>query len=111
MRALALSETTSGTSRVPTTSQVLSKVHGTVSSPLATGGAGDRFEQRVDAYALTLLLTGSRAPIITDSIVVEVHLQTKHLGWRTDDLLIVGEARPGVRRRVAIQSKRSFTIA
>ena len=83
----------------------------TIPSPVATGGGGERFEQRVDAYALALLLARTVAPVLLDSVVVEVHLQTRHLGWRTDDLLIVGEVRPGVTRKLAIQAKRSFTIA
>lgn len=82
-----------------------------VASPVATGGGGERFEQRVDAYALALLLARSTAPVLVDSVVAEVHLQTRHSGWRTDDLLIVGEVRPGVSRKLAIQAKRSFTIA
>ena len=83
----------------------------TVPSPLATGGAGERFEQRVDAYALALLLARSTAPVLVDAVVTEVNLQTRHLGWCTDDLLIVGEVRPGVTRKLAIQVKRSFTVA
>jgi hypothetical protein len=82
-----------------------------ISSPLATGGAGERFEQRVDAYALALLLARSTAPVLLDAVVTEVSLQTRHLGWCTDDLLIVGEVRPGVARKLAIQVKRSFTVA
>lgn len=82
-----------------------------VPSPLATGGAGERFEQRLDAYALALLLARSTAPVLLDSAVVEVKLQTRHLGWQTDDLLIVGETSPGVTRQLAIQAKRTFTIS
>jgi hypothetical protein len=43
--------------------------------------------------------------------VVEVRLQTRHLGWQTDDLLVVGETSPGVTRQLAIQAKRTFTIS
>ncbi len=83
----------------------------TVPSPIATGGGGERFEQRVDAFALALLLARSTAPVILDCLVVEVHLQIRHVGWRTDDLLIVGERAPGVTRRLAIQVKRTFTVS
>jgi hypothetical protein len=82
-----------------------------VSSPVATGGGGEQFEQHVDAYALALLLVGSTAPVLLDCSVTEVHLQTRHFGWRTDDLLIIGDAGPGVRRKLAIQAKRSFTVS
>lgn len=63
------------------------------------------------AYALALLLVRSDAPVLRDSVVSEVHFQTRRLGWRTDDLLIVAEPRPGVTRKLAIQSKRSFKIS
>jgi len=83
----------------------------TIPSPIATGGGGERFEQRVGAYALALLLVRSEAPVLRDAVVAEVHLQTRQLGWRTDDLLIVAEVRPGVTRKLAVQAKRSFTIS
>lgn len=83
----------------------------TVPSPIATGGGGERFEQHVGAYALALLLARSTAPVLVDSVMAKVHFQTRHLGWRTDDLLIIGEVRPGVSRKLAIQAKLSFTIA
>jgi hypothetical protein len=82
-----------------------------IPSPIATGGGGERFEQRLDAYALALLLARSTAPVLIDAVVTEVHLQTRHLGWCTDDVLIVGEVHPGARRRLAIQAKRSFTVS
>lgn len=84
---------------------------GPVPSPIATGGGGERFEQRVDAYVLALLLVGSTAPILIDTTVREVHLQTRHMGWHTDDLLIVGEQGPGQRRKLGLQVKRSFTVS
>jgi len=83
----------------------------TVHSPIATGGAGEHFEQHVDAFALALLLVGATPPILTNTSVVEVCLQTKHLGWRTDDLLIVGETGLGARRKLAAQVKRRFTVS
>lgn len=42
--------------------------------------------------------TGSRnslvraiAPILRDCVITEVHLQTNHLGWHTDDFLVVAD--------------------
>ena len=49
------------------------------------------FEQHVAAYWLAQLLVRCIPQILHDSAVVEVHLQTEHLGWHTDDFLIVGE--------------------
>ena len=60
-----------------------------VSSPAATGGAGTVFEQHVNAYWLAHLLVGAIPPILRDSTVFEVYLQTEHLGWNTDDFLVV----------------------
>jgi hypothetical protein len=48
---------------------------------------------------------------LLDSDVAAVHFQTRHLGWLTDDLLIVGEAGAGLTRRLAIQVKRRFTVS
>ena len=82
-----------------------------IPSPLATGGSGERFEQRVGAYALALLLVGATPPVLLDSRLVEVAFQTRRLGWETDDLLLVGEVTPGVHRKLAVQAKRTFTVA
>ena len=81
------------------------------SSPAATGGGGEQFEQHVAALALGLLLVRGMPPVLTDTSVVEVHLQTGHLGWGTDDVLVVGERSDGSRRRLALQAKRSFRVS
>jgi hypothetical protein len=60
-----------------------------VSSPISTGGEGVFFEQHVAAYWLAQLLVRSIPPILTDRGVTEVHFQTEHLGFNTDDFLIV----------------------
>ena len=83
----------------------------TISSPVATGGGGDHFEEHVAGFLLGLLLVRATPPILTDTSVVSVHLQTRHLGWRTDDVLVVGETSEGERRQLAIQSKRTFRIS
>jgi len=49
------------------------------------------FEQHVAAYWLAQLLVRSVPPILIDTAVAEVHFQTEHLGWQTDDFLIVCE--------------------
>ena len=81
-----------------------------ISSPASTGGAGSIFEQHVGAHWLALLLVRAVPPILRDCTVVEVHFQTEHLGWRTDDFLVVGVTGSGTRRRLLGQVKRSFTI-
>src|SRR5207253_1417465 len=80
-------------------------------SPLSTGGAGNVFEQHVNAYLLTLLLVGAVPPILTDCYVSEVSLQNKRLGWHTDDFLIAGTRSDGTVRRLLGQVKRNLTIS
>lgn len=82
-----------------------------VSSPAATGGAGTFFEQHANASFLALLLVRGIPPICTNCRVVEVHLQTEHLGWNTDDFLVVGETDSGHRRRLVGQVKRSLSVS
>ena len=82
-----------------------------VSSPIATGGSGTFFEQHVGAHFLALLLVGGIPPILKDCQVQEVHFQTEHLGWHTDDLLIIGTRGVGGQRKLATQVKRKFTVS
>ena len=82
-----------------------------ISSPAATGGAGTIFEQHVDAYWLALLLVRGIPPILRDCTVDEVCLQTEHLGWHTDDFLVVGQNGSGQHRKLAGQVKRNFTVS
>ena len=82
-----------------------------VSSTTSTGGAGTLFEQQVDAAFLALLLVGGRLPILLDCILREVHLQTEHQGWSTDDIFLVGENGGGTRRRLVCQVKLTFTVS
>ena len=82
-----------------------------VSSPISTGGEGVFFEQHVAAYWLAQLLVRSVPPILTDAGVTEVHFQTEHLGFNTDDVLVVC-ARAGTETaRLVGQVKRSFTVS
>lgn len=82
-----------------------------VSSPISTGGEGVFFEQHVAAYWLAQLLVRSIPPILTDRGVTEVHFQTEHLGFNTDDFLIVCARAGALAARLVGQVKRSFTIS
>lgn len=82
-----------------------------VSSPSSTGGEGVFFEQHVAAYWLAQLLVRSIPPILTDAGVIEVHLQTEHLGFNTDDFLVVCARAGAENGRLVGQVKRSFTIS
>ena len=89
----------------------MGKQHGEVSSPQATGGAGTIFEQHVDAAFLAWLLVRAIPPVLTDCQLDEVHFQTGHLGWHTDDILVVGTNGAGQRRQLVGQIKKSFTVS
>ena len=60
------------------------------------------------AYWLAQLLVNGIPPILVDSRVTEVHLQTERLGWRTDDFLI--ECAGTTTAKLAGQVKRSFSV-
>lgn len=85
--------------------------HKRVSSPLSTSGEGVFFEQHVAAYWLAQLLVRSIPPILTDTGVTEVHFQTEHLGFNTDDCLVVCARAGAANARLVGQVKRSFTIS
>jgi len=80
-------------------------------TPASTGGAGTSFEQHVDTAFLALLLVKGIPPCIIDTRIEEVHFQTRHLGWYTDDILIIGRCGDGSTRRLAAQVKRTFRIS
>ncbi|MEX2168086.1 MAG: hypothetical protein WD851_02145 [Pirellulales bacterium] len=82
-----------------------------VTSPASTGQAGGAFEQHVDALFLSLLLVHGVPPILKDAVVEEVHLQTAHAGWLTDDILVHGRSGDGQISKLALQVKRSLTIS
>ncbi len=82
-----------------------------IASPIATGGGGTLFEQHVNAYWLAQLLVAAIPPILVDCSVTEVHFQTEHLGWHTDDFLVVGQNGSGAQRKLVGQVKRAFTVS
>ncbi len=82
-----------------------------VSSPASTGGAGTFFEQQVNAYWLAQLLLRAIPPIILDCTLAEVHFQTEHLGWNTDDFLLTGQRGSGTERKLIGQVKRAVTVS
>jgi hypothetical protein len=65
----------------------------------------------VNAACLTLLLVRGIPPILTDCQLEEVHFHTEHLGWKTDDALLVGLNGAGERRWLTGQMKKSFTVS
>lgn len=88
----------------------ISKPHLVVSAA-ATGGAGVYFEQHAGAAFLSLLLVRGIPPCLPSCQLVEVHFQTGHNGWRTDDLLLIGKRADGQEMRLAAQVKRKFVVS
>lgn len=82
-----------------------------IPSAISTGGGGTHFEHHVDALFLALLLLKAPLPVAKDCQILEVHLQSGHLGWMTDDLLIVGTKPGGLRRSLLMQVKRQFVVS
>ena len=81
------------------------------SSPEATGGAGTTFEVKVGARFLALLLLHGIPGVLTQHQVTQVAFQNRYRGWATDDLLVGCTDESGTVRKIAIQSKRGFTVS
>ena len=77
-----------------------------------TGGAGYTYEHYVGASFLARLLVGGLSPVFANSRlrIQKVAIQTRHLGWKTDDLLIICSSEGMEQRNLAIQSKRNFVL-
>lgn len=79
-------------------------------SSISTGGGGTHFEEHIAAMFLASLLVQSISPVIRGSTIRQVCLQTRHLGWKTDDLLLVATS-GDADRKLAVQIKLSLTIS
>ena len=77
-----------------------------------TGGAGYTYEHYVGASFLARLLVGGLSPVFANSSlrIEKVAIQTRRLGWKTDDLLIMCSSEGMEQRNLAIQSKRNFVL-
>ena len=83
----------------------------TVSSPTSTSGAGYTYEHQVGAWFLSMLLIRGIPVVFKDCQVDEVSFQTRHLGWKTDDFLVSCLSGVGVKHRLAVQARRTFTVS
>jgi len=81
-----------------------------IPSPISTGNAGANYEHQIGAACLAVLLTGGMMLTSAEKVLTKVHLQARHRGWATDDLLLEGEGQDGIEHRVAIQAKRTFVL-
>lgn len=66
------------------------------SNPFSTGGGGTVFELKVSAGLLSTLLVKGFAPGYESAVVEELHLQSEHKGYKTDDALVIVRSSSGV---------------
>lgn len=59
-----------------------------LSNPYSTGGGGVTFETRIQASFAVLLLANGYAPCLRAWPIKAVHLQAKHFGYETDDVVV-----------------------
>jgi hypothetical protein len=86
---------------------------GQVASPFSTGGGGTVFELKVESSLLAVLLVGGHVPGFDRALIQELHLQSEHLGYATDDALVLAIDGNGRRRRQlwAVKHEVKFTKA
>ncbi len=82
-----------------------------LSSPFSTGSGGARFEANIQAAFVTLMLSRGYAPCLPPWPIVEIKLQGRVAGYRTDDLIVfVENTVNNNRRRLLGQVKSSIQI-
>lgn len=83
-----------------------------LSSPLATGGAGYRFESLVQASFVVLMLSRGCPPCFAGFSIKKIKLQGKVEGFETDDLIVFLEKndRSKERRKLICQVKLSIGV-
>lgn len=59
-----------------------------LSNPFSTGGGGVNFETRVQASFAVLMLAGGASPCTRTWPIRAIHLQAKHIGIETDDIVV-----------------------
>ena len=82
-----------------------------ISSPLATGGAGYRFENCILASFVVLMLSGGHAPCLPCYPIVKVKPQGRIDGFETDDLIVyVENPQTKEQQKLLCQVKHSISI-
>ena len=79
-----------------------------MASPYSSGGGGSKFEDRVVAYYLTALLSGTRARGVPGKHVVKALTQRAAFGEPLDDLIITGLLDSGEEAKLHLQIKSSL---
>ena len=81
-----------------------------VATPESTGGAGEGFEDRVNALFAVLMLCNGELAILPGLKVSRLEFQTKDRGYELDDTLIVLRDHKGDETRILAQIKRSLSL-
>lgn len=82
-----------------------------LSSPFSTGGGGHNFETRVQAYFVTLMLSGGFAPALPPWPIKKIKLQGKYADYDTDDAIVFVESPDGKKeRKMLCQIKHSISV-
>lgn len=79
-----------------------------VSNPSSTGGAGQAFENRVQASRLLSMCMGVPACGTREGRIIELIFQGKVSGYNTDDLICIIELNDGEKRKTLLQMKRTL---
>lgn len=82
-----------------------------IASSFSTGGGGPLFEIKVQASLLATLLVRGHVQIFQDAAMQELHLQAEHLGFNTDDALVIALDTNGrkVRQLWSVKREVKFT--
>lgn len=80
-----------------------------VSNPSSTGGAGQAFENRVQASRLLSMCMGTFACGTREGRIIELIFQGKISGYNTDDLICIIELNDGEKRKTLLQMKRTLS--
>jgi hypothetical protein len=81
-----------------------------LSNPFSAGGGGGQFEIKVQAAFLALMVLDGPCPCLPRGTIDSVKLQSKHLGYDVDDLLILTSAPNGHHHRLLSQVKHALTF-
>src|SRR5438132_3459447 len=74
-------------------------VQKTIVNPFSTGGGGGVFEVKIQSALFTMLLVNGADPIFSGCNIQELHLQTGHKGYGSDDALLISTDSNGEKRK------------
>jgi hypothetical protein len=81
-----------------------------IASPISTGGGGTIFELKVQTGLVAALLVRAYVPVFNNATIQELHLQSEHLGYASDDALVIALDHTGRQRRQLWSIKREVKL-